>query len=158
MEALRDVQCNLDVSDQDDHEPTERDAGMHVSQQFVAFPELDMEQTVAEPFLDVLRHYLRIDEGLEELLPVFRVKFCNYPYGAAKTPQQHEYHSDCERKDKVVKAGRVQFVHFFSSLLYIRLTASIRCLVLIPRGHTIVHFPHSMHADIILNASSSLPL
>jgi len=31
-------------------------------------------------------------------------------------------------------------------------------LVLIPRGHTIVHLPQSMHADIILTASSFFPL
>lgn len=35
---------------------------------------------------------------------------------------------------------------------------SIRCLVLIPLGHTIVHFPHNIQLLIILNASSSLPL
>lgn len=33
-----------------------------------------------------------------------------------------------------------------------------RRLVLMPRGHTMVHFPHSMQLDIILKASFSLPL
>lgn len=35
---------------------------------------------------------------------------------------------------------------------------SIRCLVLIPRGHTMLHLPQSMHPLSIFTASFSLPL
>jgi len=39
-----------------------------------------------------------------------------------------------------------------------RLIERIRWRVLMPRGQTIVHFPHSMQFFIILKASASLPL
>ena len=36
---------------------------MHVSQKLVALPELHVDEAVKEPVPDVLRHYLRVDEG-----------------------------------------------------------------------------------------------
>ena len=70
MNTFRCVQKYLYVSDNDKHEPAESDAGVHVAEQLVAFPKLYMEKTVAEPVLDILGHYLRIDQRKEKSFSV----------------------------------------------------------------------------------------
>ena len=50
------------MADHYQHEPAESDAGVHVAQQFVAFPQLYMEETVTEPVPYVLGHDFRVDK------------------------------------------------------------------------------------------------
>ena len=63
MDPFRGVEEYFYVAYDDYHEPSEGYAGMHVSQKLVAFPELYVDEAVKEPVPDVLRHYLRVDEG-----------------------------------------------------------------------------------------------
>ena len=45
-----------------DHEPSEGYAGVHVAKEFVSFPQLYMEETVAEPVSYIQHHYLGVDQ------------------------------------------------------------------------------------------------
>ena len=54
-----------------DHEPSEGYAGVHVAKESVSFPQLYMEETVAEPVSDIQHHYLWVDQRKKEFLPVF---------------------------------------------------------------------------------------
>ena len=118
-----------------------------------------MKEAVKEPVPYVLCHYLRVQEGEEELLAVLLFQLHDDPHRTGKTPAQNECHSDHERKDEAVESGRIQILyHMFSSFLYILLMLRIMCLVFMPLGHTIMHFPQSMHADSIFATSSFLPL
>lgn len=71
MDSVRSIQEHLYMSDQDYHEPSEGYAGVHIAQQLVSFPKLDMEEAVTEPVPYVLQHDLRIDQGPEETYLVF---------------------------------------------------------------------------------------
>ena len=62
MNALRSIKEYFDMADDDDHKPAERYAGVHISEKLVPFPQLYVEETVAEPVPDVPGHYLRIDK------------------------------------------------------------------------------------------------
>src|SRR5574344_1169886 len=63
---FRDKQGCFDVSKHDQHKPTKGDTGVHIAQQGLTFPYLDVEQAVENDVLDVLeeggRRYKRNQE------------------------------------------------------------------------------------------------
>ena len=86
MNPLRSIYEYFDMTDKDDHEPSEGYAGMHVAQQFVTFPQLYMEETVAEPVTHIQEHDPGIQQRLEESYPVFLGKLHDDPYGTYDAP------------------------------------------------------------------------
>ena len=54
IKSGRDKKCDLDVSEDDNHEPTEGYRRVHVTKQGFSLPYLDMEKAVSEKVLKIL--------------------------------------------------------------------------------------------------------
>ena len=80
--AVRYIEEYFDMAYDDEHEPAECYAGMHIAEKFVALPQFYMEKAVAEDIPDILCYRLRGDKGYEKLFPVF---FRKLQYDAYKT-------------------------------------------------------------------------
>jgi hypothetical protein len=118
-----------------------------------------MEKAVTEPVPHIPGHYLWIQKRQEKLLAVPGIQFSHNPYRSRQTPAQDKHHSNHKREDESIESRRIYIpYHTSPSFRYIRLIPRIRCLVFIPRGQTIMHFPQSMHACIIRSTSPILPL
>ena len=59
---LRNEQGHLEMSEDNEHEPSECNRGMHITQQRLAFPDFSMEKTVAEQVPDILECNLGDEE------------------------------------------------------------------------------------------------
>ena len=114
-QPMRDEQGHLDVPQHDQHEPAKGDAGMHVAQHLVAFPELDVQQAVQEDVLDILPSRYRIDERKQETPPVLRGELHQDLDDPVAAIAQHEDHPEKEGQHKGVEAGCDAVDHFLSS-------------------------------------------
>ncbi len=113
---LRHEQSHFDVAEDNQHEPSEGDGGVHVAKQRLALPDLRVEKAVAEQIPDVLECCLRSDQRLPEPPPVLRRNLGQKPYQSHGQPDQHETDADHERNHKVVVAGRNPVDDFGSGL------------------------------------------
>ena len=124
LRPVRRVEQHLDVSDDYQHEPAEGYAGVHVAQELVALPYLDVQKAVAEDVLDVLQHGLRGDQGFQEAPPVFGGQLQKYSYQRDEAVCDDERHPYQERQHEVVVAGRKSFAHLSPPYTVCRLRVS----------------------------------
>ncbi len=103
---FRHEQSHLYVSKHNQHEPSECDRGVHVAEQWLAFPDLRVEQAVAEQVFDVLQRDLRGHQRLPEPAPVISRNLGHKPDQSHGQPDQHEADADHERNHKVAVARR----------------------------------------------------
>ena len=157
-DAVRQEEHHLQVPQHDQHEPAEGDAGMHIAQDLVALPQLDVDQAVEEDVPDVHPDVFRGDERQQEALAVRPRQLRDHADHRHEAVAQHEEHPEQERDDEGVESVRETFPHRTTSPLRSnRQSVRMRCRVLIPRGQTIVHLPQSMQRDSIRSTSSSRP-
>ena len=103
-DPVRKEEDDLDMPQDDQHEPAEGDARMHIAQQPVPFPQFDVEKAVAEDVPDILQGGFRSDERQEEPLPVLAGKLQEDPDDADETVSQHEDHPRDKGDDKRMEA------------------------------------------------------
>ena len=111
MDPLREEQDYLDVAQDDEHEPAERDAGVHEAQQTVPLPQLHVEETVAKDVPDVLEDGFGGDEGKQEPTPVLPGKLEQDADDAERAVAEHEEHAHQEREHERMEAGCETFNH-----------------------------------------------
>ena len=105
VDALRQEKDDLDMAQDNQHEPAESNAGVHVAEQAVPPPELDMQETVAEDVPDVFPHRFGRNERQVEFQPVLPGKLRQNPENADQTVPQHEKHPGEKRQDKGMETG-----------------------------------------------------
>ena len=110
-DALRQEQHHLHMAQDDDHEPPECDARVHIAQQPVPLPQLHVQEAVTKDVLDVLERRPRRDEGQEETPPVLPRQLEQDPDDAVDAIPQHENHARQERKHERMEAGGEAFNH-----------------------------------------------
>ena len=115
-QPLRDEQSYFYMSEYDQHEPSESDCAVHISQQRLPLPDLDMEKAVEEQIPDVLQCRNRIHEGCPEPQPVVMRNLQQQPDAADRNPYQEECYADAERYDEMVVPGRDPVDDFRRSL------------------------------------------
>ena len=113
---LRNEQGHLEMSEDNEHEPSECNRGMHITQQRLAFPDFGMEKTVAEQVPDILEGNLGDEERLPEPASVPGRNLGHKPEESDSQPNQHEADADHEWNHEIAVTGRDSVNDFRRSL------------------------------------------
>ena len=100
------------MPEHDEHKPPEGNRGVHETEEFVALPELDVNQTVEEDVANVLNGDLRVDEREEETLTLLVVEFKQKTHKPYDQVEEHEPHAHQERYNERMKSGRYAIYHW----------------------------------------------
>ena len=105
-QMLRDEQCHFEMSQNNEHEPSEGNRRVHVAQKRLAFPDFRMEKAIAEQVLDILQGDLRDEQRLPETTSVLGRNLGQQPDEPGSQPYQHETDADHERNHEIAVARR----------------------------------------------------
>ena len=111
---VRGVQEDFDMSYDNQHEPSEGYAGVHVAEKFVPLPDVHVDEALQEDVLDVFPERGRSHEGNEEPLSVFRRQLEDDPHHSHYAVRNYERHSENERKHEIIVACQESLSHFVS--------------------------------------------
>ena len=105
-QMLRNEQCHFEMSQDNEHEPSEGNRRVHVAQKRLAFPDFRMEKTVAEQVLDIFKSDIRDEQRLPETTSVLGRNLGQQPDEPGGQPYQHETDADHERNHEVAVTRR----------------------------------------------------
>ena len=90
------------MSEDNKHEPSEGDAGVHVAQQRLALPYPSVQEDVTDDVLEVDYPELGVDQGEEELFAVLGGQLGYDPYYPDSQIDEYETHAYHEGEYEIV--------------------------------------------------------
>ena len=94
-----------------EHEPPKGYACVHIAQKEVALEDLYVQKAILNDLFGVPVHYGRVYQRLEEFEPLFVRNMNKEPYKANGKVYEDEYHSQHERKYKIIISAGYTFSH-----------------------------------------------